>query len=188
MIINNMRFIDACDSGDLELVKQFVAQGIDIKEETYAFIKASEKGQLYVVNYLIEQGIDYHIDNECIFKNAVMHQHVELLQWLVNQGTIDTTKLVNSRSTWYMTIYKAFAKTVPEYEKAELFGIVLGDYWSGGYLKLLKYFISTGVLDMEVCKNYGPEFYDSFNVCEGGAAKDTNEFVKQFGIKINYYE
>ena len=63
-------FLHACNSGDLEGVKYFVSQGVDVRANNWAVRFASTRGHLEVVKYLVSQGVNVQGDNYYAVKCA----------------------------------------------------------------------------------------------------------------------
>ena len=73
-------FLNACKSGDLEVVKYLVSQGVDVQtDNNYAVQVASENGHLEVVKYLLSQGADGRTNNNCFVKVASENGHLEVV-------------------------------------------------------------------------------------------------------------
>jgi ankyrin repeat protein len=62
-------FLEEVEKGNLEAVKEFVSQGVDVTaQDNEAIMYASYKGHLDILKYLVSQGADVTAqDNRAIF-------------------------------------------------------------------------------------------------------------------------
>ena len=83
-------FIQACNSGDLEVVKILAPQGTDGQAiNNWAVQLASSNGHLEVVKYLVSQGADIRGKDSYALQWASSGGHLEVVKYLVSQGAGD---------------------------------------------------------------------------------------------------
>eukprot|EP01035_Chromulina_nebulosa_P017130 gene17130-22644_t len=87
------RFITAASDNDLESIKNFLHNKVDINsrdwDNTTALIAASGKGNLDTVKYLISNGADINLsdkDNVTALTEAAMGGHTTIVDYLLNVG------------------------------------------------------------------------------------------------------
>jgi ankyrin repeat protein len=79
----NDKLIEACENGDLSIVKKCVKRGADIHAwEDAALRWAAIKGHLEVIKYLVEQGADIHVYDEYALRWAANRGHLQVVNVL----------------------------------------------------------------------------------------------------------
>ncbi|AQN68743.1 ankyrin repeat protein [Saudi moumouvirus] len=77
----------ASSSGELEVVKYLVENGIDIHADNdSALALASDRGHLEVVKYLVESGANIHADKDYALRWASRCGYLDVVQYLVENG------------------------------------------------------------------------------------------------------
>ena len=85
--------IDAVKSGNLEIVKQLVSTGADIRSDIdYCVRMASHKGYLEIVKYLVSLGADIRSYNDSAIRFADDSGHLEVVKYLCEAGA-DISKI-----------------------------------------------------------------------------------------------
>jgi ankyrin repeat protein len=89
----NDKLIEACESGDLLVVKKCVKKGADIHAwEDAALRYAAINKHLKIVKYLVKQGADVRADDDDALLSAADDGHLEMVKYLIEQGAdIHTT-------------------------------------------------------------------------------------------------
>lgn len=81
----NYKFIEACKSGDLELVKKYhkmianVYVDVDID---WVLMSAADNGHLHVVKYLVDSGANIYRDDNWALCLATMNGHLNVINYL----------------------------------------------------------------------------------------------------------
>ena len=96
-------FVEACKSGDLEVVKYLVSQGANVTDDNnnYAVQVASMNGHLEVIKYLVSQGADVTSYNNWALRYASKNGHLEVVKYLVSQGAPTTN--ISKRALQYLS-------------------------------------------------------------------------------------
>ena len=82
-----LAFDTACMAGQLELVKYFIENGINLKENGIdGLCGACQKGQLEIIKYLLEKGVDIHDVNDCALREAIESKQLEVTKYLLEKG------------------------------------------------------------------------------------------------------
>jgi hypothetical protein len=77
----------AAETGDLDKVKELVAQGVDIHTwNDYSLRWAAYGGFFEVVQLLIEKGANISADDDCALQCAVERGHLEIAELLIKNG------------------------------------------------------------------------------------------------------
>ena len=98
-------FLNACKSGDLEVVMYLVSQGADVRaDNNWAVRYASYYGHLEVVRYLVSQGADVTDDNNYAVQEASENGHFEVVMYLVSQGAPTTD--ISKKALQYLSFCK----------------------------------------------------------------------------------
>lgn len=88
------KFVNASIKGDLEQVKKYLSQGIDVNlidayNEKSALMGASSSGHLKIVKYLIKSGSNISATNnegETALMEASYNGHLDIVKYLVSEG------------------------------------------------------------------------------------------------------
>ena len=79
--------IKVARNGNLQKIKDLVAQGVDIHIYNEATLHwAVYHGQLEVVKFLVDQGADIHAKNDHALRLAAEYGHLDIVKYLVSQG------------------------------------------------------------------------------------------------------
>ena len=82
---DNCTMNNAVRSGNLELVKYLIDQGVCVQHPKI-ILYAARSGNLEMVKFLISIGFNIHEDNDRIISHAAMSGNIELARYLINQG------------------------------------------------------------------------------------------------------
>lgn len=91
------KMLDAASKGDIETIKSYLSQGVDINYQNSGFLyseetacmKAAEKGQIKALEFLIEQGADFKKGNtggENPISYAAKNGQFEAVMFLISKG------------------------------------------------------------------------------------------------------
>ena len=87
-------FLEAAAEGNIEALKQYLEQGVDInaqnRQKRTAILTAAMHDHLDAVSFLIEAGADIDLQDETCFNPflyACIHNKLELVQMMVKAGT-----------------------------------------------------------------------------------------------------
>ena len=104
-----MSFLNACENGDLEMVKILVEKGADIRVYgDYSVRLASENGHLETVKFLVEKGANIRANNDYAVRWASQCGRLEVVKFLVEKGAPELE--VSDRCKKYI----AFCKKMEE--------------------------------------------------------------------------
>ena len=79
-------FLEACQEGNLQKVKNVWDRGISIVNTEAGFIEACEKGHLDLVEWFVEKGVDVNIRQGVSLFCASKYGHLEIIKFLVKKG------------------------------------------------------------------------------------------------------
>jgi ankyrin repeat protein len=89
---DDMALRNACDAGNLEIVKYFVEQGANIHAANDdALCGACGYGHLDIVVFLIEKGANIDSADGVPLMWAISHGHIDVVKYLLGKG-VDLTK------------------------------------------------------------------------------------------------
>ncbi len=75
-----------CHNGDVDVVKKFITNGIDVRENSQAIIRAVMQNKIDVVKLLIENGADVQVNNNHALECACTKGNLSIVQLLINHG------------------------------------------------------------------------------------------------------
>lgn len=79
-------FINACQSGNIDIIKFLIEFGADIHTEDNIVLRSACKfGRFNVIQFFVERGTDIHKFNEGLFF-ACKHAHINIVKFLVEHG------------------------------------------------------------------------------------------------------
>jgi len=85
--VDNKKFIDRAQEGNLELVKMYIQLGVNIHtKDDCALMWSSNNGHLSVVKYLVEHGANIHAKDNYALQWACFNGHLDVVVYLVKQG------------------------------------------------------------------------------------------------------
>lgn len=80
-------FIEACVEGNLEVVKYFVFNGVDVTiENNIALRRATDNDHLEVIKYLVSQGADFRAAFNYVLRIITTKGHLDVIKFLVSKG------------------------------------------------------------------------------------------------------
>lgn len=88
----NNELIYCIQAGDVEGIKEMVANGFDIKPDLQgALVYAANQSKINIVKYLVEIGADVAYDNNRAIKNAALikspyYGNLEVIEYLAHKG------------------------------------------------------------------------------------------------------
>jgi len=101
---NVEEFINTAREGNIEKIKESIANGVDVNlqnnEGITALRWASENGHLEVVKYLVANEADINIcsiDDETSLKMSSLYGHLEVVKYLVKNGANVSPHLVEGK-------------------------------------------------------------------------------------------
>ena len=103
----NRRLVSAAVLGDLDMVKESLEKGANIKfGGNMALVKASSYGYLNIVKYLVEKGADIHHNADNSLRLAIVNDHLDVVKYLVDKGSrIDDSMIVYAQLYGYNDIH-----------------------------------------------------------------------------------
>jgi ankyrin repeat protein len=92
-------FFSACETGQLEVVKRLVENGLDVNAgDNYAIRHSATNGHLDIVKYLVENGAYINAWGDAVLRWAEINKHLEIIEYLesvINNKQIDNQKEKN---------------------------------------------------------------------------------------------
>jgi len=109
-----LKFYYACQSGNIDVVKQIVEDGIDIHNENEAgFRYAYSYGHINIVEYLTSLNIiDIHIHGAEGFRMACYYKHTDIIYYLIKlskQKPYTPISIISSCLSYYSQNFKNIA-------------------------------------------------------------------------------
>jgi hypothetical protein len=87
MMLNKKEFFNACRTGDIELIKNFVALGFDFKiDSCEALMLSAKNGHIEVVKYLINLGCDINCRYGGALERSAIGGHLTVVKYLIEAG------------------------------------------------------------------------------------------------------
>jgi ankyrin repeat protein len=92
------KLVNAAGRGDLQEVKELVANGADIRfGNDFVLRRSAEKGRLGVIKYLISKGANIHVWNDYPLRMSAFFRHFDVVDYLVENGAnVDISWISNN--------------------------------------------------------------------------------------------
>lgn len=85
-----MKLIQACENGNLELIKQLVQEGADLHtNDDYALGVAALNGHLAIVKFLVQHGANVHAGCDLALRYARSPSIVDYLKQIIRKEKIE---------------------------------------------------------------------------------------------------
>jgi ankyrin repeat protein len=92
---NGLVFGASCQSGNIEMIKFLIENGINIHNDNdRPFAVACSGGKIDVVKIFIENKFDIHIDDDYALKVSCQRGHLDLVKFLISNGEISMRKTI----------------------------------------------------------------------------------------------
>jgi len=186
--------INAASSGDIEIVKSLIKNGIDVNEEDIndvdgvseiALMAASRKGNLEMVKLLLENGADINILNDIGFTPlmiSVSNGHTDIVKFLIEAGAD-----INAYNLENMNAFD-FAEPIELQELLAANGANVNMPDMGGYTPLMYAAMNGNIESVKKILKYGVIDEDNNALIFAGMAGH-NDIVKLFtqaGAEISF--
>lgn len=144
-----VNFKEACQNGNLELVKKLHQKGADCSDKIHKpILKASKNGHLEIVKYLHENGANLSVIS---FVMASKNGHLEVVKYLHSHGDINTLSYGNAICKACMNGHIDVVRFILNYYQCNINHILWYAY-AYGQFEVLKYFIHNGAADINQIK------------------------------------
>jgi len=153
-LIHQYEFVNACDKGDLEIVKVLIIRGEYITD--VGLQSACVHGHLNIVKYLVQEGADANSDGGYPLIYACEHGHLDIVKYLVENGANVyeecSLALSSAIESDHLEIVKYFVEQGFDFERKNSYvdeeenlvveeSTILEDCCKGGHIRIAIYLL-----------------------------------------------